>query len=705
MRFKRTFLVIITVGALLIDFVYLISISAIQGVASADAGIIHTALLLIGFSAFVILQNQQDKAPDQKPIRYLFKIVIATVIQLILLGAIQLSDLPVFELDGYRAIPSSMVSIISSAVLGIVSGLLALVIFQALTHLVFIKRRKTTKRNYQILLIIGSIYIALEYSVAPNGLNLIEPHSAMSVVPVLMGLAMLVNAFRFSWIVFLTRREKLASLALTFVGLLFSAAMLVWMSEKGIFTNSLTYFNPAVHAFVSAINTFSVMYMGIGFVSTLLHLPTAKEFDRKKVEISSFQNMGRLMTRVLDYDELTVTSTQLAMDMCEGEYAWIELLVSKSADEKGNYQTYIIPASMKNVTEEEILKLRIDGDRPLQYLSLETRKSLIISDVSRDRRLINRSELSNQFGSIALLPLHSHKGLIGLLCVAKRAAFEFDADMLNGLYAFADMVSIALENSKLIEQSIEKQRMEQELLVAQEMQKKLLPRNLPKSDKFEIAAASIPAYEVGGDYYDLLQMEDGMAGIVIGDVSGKGTSAALYMAQVKGIFQSLGTYIHKPGDLLRRMNSTLCRNTDKKFFVSLLYGLLDTHTGSLLFSRAGHCPLLYVSDSHSEYLKPQGMGLGLNDALPFDKSLEESSIQLKPNDTLVLYTDGITEAKNVHGEEYDVERLSNIVAINSQKSANDILSSIIDDVNIFRASVEAEDDMTLLVIRWHGTQQ
>jgi len=403
----------------------------------------------------------------------------------------------------------------------------------------------------------------------------------------------------------------------------------------------------------------------------------------------------------LDYDELTATSTQLAVEMCEGDFGWIELLDRSPVDEE-SYKTSIIQASLQNITESDINLLKLDDGNVLQYLPLKTGKPLIVSDVRSDKRLAAREALSEVFGSIALIPLQSHKGMIGLLCIAKRNAYEFDSDVLNGLSAFADMVSIALENSKLIEQSIEKQRMEQELLVAQQMQRKLLPGNLPKSEAYEIAAVSVPAYEVGGDYYDILPLENGSIGVVVGDVSGKGASAALYMAQVKGIFQSLGTYIHQPGDLLRRMNSTLCRNTDKKFFVSLLYGLLDTTSGSLVFSRAGHCPLLHISGAESRFIKPRGMGLGLNNTSPFAESLEETRLQLHPDDLIVLYTDGITEAKNAAGEEYDQERLASIVERYKPFRTDEIVSAIVSDVKQFRDTMEAEDDMTVLVLRWNG---
>jgi serine phosphatase RsbU (regulator of sigma subunit) len=271
------------------------------------------------------------------------------------------------------------------------------------------------------------------------------------------------------------------------------------------------------------------------------------------------------------------------------------------------------------------------------------------------------------------------------------------------LTAFADMVSVAIENSTLIRESIVKERMEQELLVAQQMQRSLLPQTLPSSPRFEIAASSIPAYEVGGDYYDVLPLDAVHIGFVVGDVSGKGVSAALYMAQVKGIFQSLSGYGASTRDILIRMNTPLCHSMERKSFISLLYAVLNTETGVLSFSRAGHCPLLHVRSGNSSYLRPEGMALGLDGTERFASSLQEESIQLEADDIVVMYTDGVTEARNPQDEEFQYARLAETVFNSVSEPPEQILRAILHRVRTYSEREEAEDDITVLVLRWRGS--
>jgi serine phosphatase RsbU (regulator of sigma subunit) len=286
------------------------------------------------------------------------------------------------------------------------------------------------------------------------------------------------------------------------------------------------------------------------------------------------------------------------------------------------------------------------------------------------------------------------------LCVTKRNPYEFDRDVITILYAFADMVSVAMENSRLIRESIVKERMEQELLVAQQMQQSLLPQSLPSSPRYDIAARSIPAYEVGGDYYDVQDVGPSKLGMVVGDVSGKGVSAALYMAQLKGMFQTYSAGVSDTGDLLRRLNETLCRSMDRRSFISLLYAMLDTEQGELRFARAGHCPLLCVHDGEARFLQPSGIALGLDAGERFAEALQEERLPLHAGDIVVLYTDGITEARNAEDEQFETERLANVVLSNVSASAGDILDAVLRAVHDFSGRSTADDDMTILVVRW-----
>ncbi|MFA6235191.1 MAG: PP2C family protein-serine/threonine phosphatase, partial [Bacteroidota bacterium] len=601
--------------------------------------------------------------------------------------------------------PASYSALVMTIIIATLGGICAIIVFTSLSRLVFIKRRKNTRRNYIFFTATAGCYILLEYLTGPNGFGLKWLDIATVIAYGLTFIGILVNAFHFSWILVLTRKEKLINLLLSLFGFVFFFILSIYASGGEVLQNALRAYHPMLYAFVLVSFHFGTAYMGIGFASTLLHLPTAKEFDRKKMEINTLQNMSRLITQVFDFDELIATTTHLALEVSEGHAAWLELMPVNGRVKRGDRsfeEIAIVHNSVKNITADDIMAMRTADGKALQQLALSTARPVLVQDFTSDQRLDAATRTLKGIGTMVMVPLSSHGEIIGLLSVTKRDSFAFDKDAVVVLTAFADMVSVAIENSTLIRESIVKERMEQELLVAQQMQRSLLPQELPSSPRFEIAARSIPANEVGGDYYDVLSLNGASIGFVVGDVSGKGVSAALYMAQVKGIFQSLSAGGASTRDILIRMNTPLCKSMERKSFISLLYAVLNTDTGILSFSRAGHCPLLHVRGKTSSYRQPEGMALGLDGTARFANSLREESIQLEADDIVVMYTDGVTEARNTRDEEFQYPRLAETVSSAADKPAEQILHAILHDVRVHSEREEAEDDITVLVLRWRG---
>jgi serine phosphatase RsbU (regulator of sigma subunit) len=292
--------------------------------------------------------------------------------------------------------------------------------------------------------------------------------------------------------------------------------------------------------------------------------------------------------------------------------------------------------------------------------------------------------------------------MIGILYATKGRQDSFDQDDIEVISTFADNVTIAIENSRLIEKSLERERLQREMMLAREMQQRLLPQVIPSDPRYEISAISIPASEVGGDYYDIVNLDTDTLGVVVGDVSGKGVSAAFYMAEVKGIFQSLSKMTQSPKQFLVLANNALCGSIDKKSFVSLVYVILDAGVGKLRIARAGHCPMLYVGRSEIRYVQPTGLGLGLSRDAIFAESTKEEEIILKNGDICVFYTDGVTEARNSAGEEFGYERLLQVVTGHHSDSAQHIRDAIVDAARIHRENGFNDDDLTVLVLQWHG---
>jgi phosphoserine phosphatase RsbU/P len=251
------------------------------------------------------------------------------------------------------------------------------------------------------------------------------------------------------------------------------------------------------------------------------------------------------------------------------------------------------------------------------------------------------------------------------------------------------------------EDQAERERLKAEFNVARKAQENLLPASSPNLPGFGIAALCRPARECGGDLYDFLPLSDGKLGIVVADVSGKGVPAALYMTLTKGLLLSVSETTSDPGEILREVNKHLYEVCKRKTFVTLFLGVLDPLTKTLTYARAGHNPPVWRRQSQqtTEWLKPAGIGLGLNAGKSFNRVLRVEQIQLSQNDLLIFYSDGISEAMNEHQEEYGEERLAEVAAMTDGMGAEESLSAVFVNVSNFLGKELPQDDQTLVVVR------
>lgn len=261
-----------------------------------------------------------------------------------------------------------------------------------------------------------------------------------------------------------------------------------------------------------------------------------------------------------------------------------------------------------------------------------------------------------------------------------------------------------LENYGLpshIKKISERERLKKELEIAAKVQLSLLPKEQPKIAGYEIASISIPAKEAGGDYYDFVKLSDGKIGIAIGDVSGKGVGAAIYMTLTKGILQAHAEENVSPRIVLGKVNKLLYKTIEKNSFVSMFYAILDVNNHSLLYSRAGHNPGIFCSSEkgNSKLLMSQGIALGLEEGKVFQETLTEDTIQINNGDVVVFYTDGFTEAMNEKLQQYGEESLIKLIDNNSDKSPNQILNIILSDVRKFIKDYPQHDDMTIVILK------
>ncbi len=327
---------------------------------------------------------------------------------------------------------------------------------------------------------------------------------------------------------------------------------------------------------------------------------------------------------------------------------------------------------------------RFSGEINVDYLPKE------IKDVFRQ----------NEFQYV--IPIRSKDKLVGTLLIGeKRSESTFQHDDLEFLTAVAKQASVAVENAFLYEELAGQERMKHELEIARRIQIESLPQTTPNIVGLDISGISIPAMEVGGDYFDYLNGNPGELTVIVGDVSGKGTSAALYMSKVQGILRSLHGFGLSPRDLFIRANHLLCGDLEKKSFVTAIGAAFDTRQRSILLSRAGHLPLYYYNAKTRgvERIIPRGLGLGLSAEDIFESEIEEKLIQYATGDVFLFVTDGITEGKQTNGDEFGETRLVKVLATAFASNAENIRDCVINSVSEFAATAEQHDDQTVVVVK------
>lgn len=278
-------------------------------------------------------------------------------------------------------------------------------------------------------------------------------------------------------------------------------------------------------------------------------------------------------------------------------------------------------------------------------------------------------------------------------------------DQLGDLAGSFNQMTGSIET--LLLTAAEKKRLEEELRIARQIQMSLLPRGQLDMPGLGVTALCVPAREVGGDYYDFFPLGPGRLGVLIADVAGKGTSAALYMAELKGLIMALSQTYQSPRQLLIEANRILSDNIDSRSFITMTYAVIDLVNGVMTYARAGHTPLIYLPGPSAvlqgaQVLVPSGMVLGLRidgAVTKFNELLEEKQIPLHTGDVIVFYTDGITEAMNLESDLFGDARLSRIVEEHGHLDSNELRERIIREIEAFVGTADQHDDMTMILIK------
>ncbi len=395
-----------------------------------------------------------------------------------------------------------------------------------------------------------------------------------------------------------------------------------------------------------------------------------RNLDRKIQQLNTIFDIGRELNMTLDQKKIGSLMSFAVMG---------ELLVNKCA-------IFTKEASgMKSLVAKGVDPL-LEGTSEL----IEIAEPQLLDKTTR-------FQTYKGLGFAALIPMRLQDETKGILAIGpKISGAEFDADDLEFLTTLGNQAMTSLENARLFEETLEKQRMEEELNLATNIQQGLLPSELPQLKSYEIAAMNIPSRQVGGDYFDVISISEDLYGIAIADVSGKGAGAALLMANLQASLQALALGEVAIGDMVSRINNLIYRNTALDKFITFFYAQLDIQKNIFTYCNAGHNPPYKVGrDGSIEELIQGGIILGM---MP-DMVFETGHVTLEPGDRIVMFTDGITEAMDVAEEEFGEERVQMTIKDWPDLSAQDLMEKISSEVNQFSDGTPQADDITMVVLK------
>jgi sigma-B regulation protein RsbU (phosphoserine phosphatase) len=324
-------------------------------------------------------------------------------------------------------------------------------------------------------------------------------------------------------------------------------------------------------------------------------------------------------------------------------------------------------------------------------------KSVLTSDAQHDPRFASGTVVLQGVRSVLAVPLGVSEKVFGIIYAdSPIAEGRFTEDHLKVLTTLASVAAIRVENARLVEARFQQERLERELQLAMEIQQRFQPTAPPMVPGYEFQGISFPCYEIGGDYYDFIQRDDGRLVIALGDVSGKGTAAALLMSSLHAAIHAQTGSHDTLVQTISAVNRYLAENIPPNRFVTLFYAELDPESGALSFLNAGHNPPLIVHAAGTvEQLASGGLPLGIK----ADADYREGRTHLQLGDVLVIYSDGVTEAASPNGEEFGPTRLYEVVSRNVDASAAGIRDRIESALTKFSQGTQAADDITLVIVK------
>ncbi|UII27929.1 SpoIIE family protein phosphatase [Fulvivirga maritima] len=640
----------------------------------------QVALSVFILSLFVFFKYRIEKAESVNFVDLLWKVfvtgLLTTIVSLIfrlfltLLGNTKLSENVLF------------LEFIYLINLGLIASFL-ISTFIVWKRLILYQKSKFLLTVWQIFEY--ALLISLLSAVLPIP-GIVEMERYYAAFLILLGVFLSANM---KWVAYLNFKQKWKSILLILLAMFYLGyfAFTVFSLSEDLSKISPQFLNFGGNIFLVSLMSFIFIYSLFSLLVILFNLPTSSVFEQKLEEVVNFQRLSQSIQTEQSEERVYEILLESATSTVFADATWIEIFNSNGPSK---FYTHKISES-----EIQNIKSHINSHKVSGILEPN-------SDRSRNLNKYLSTLRSSRFRSILAFPIYVKNEQVGTLALLKDVSDGFNKEMSKIIDTFTNQAGISIENFRLLSEALENERYKEELKIAKRVQSSLLPKVLDHGIDYDLIAFSEAADEVGGDYYDTFRINKNKIALIISDVSGKGTSAAFHMSQMKGIFHSFAQLDLPPKEFLVRANTALSRCLDKASFITTSYFVINSESQRVEFTRAGHCPTLYYDSEakKASYFQNKGLGLGIIRNDEFANYIQTNCFDYKKNDIIVLYTDGITEAKNDKGEEFGYERLKEFI---EQVSDMDILSiqeDLISALYEFTGSRAIDDDYTTLIIKF-----
>lgn len=564
---------------------------------------------------------------------------------------------------------SLAVSILYAGYMGIVFGMSSSLLFRLMNQRPHALTAKLSLwiLSLSILIVVLQLFLSVQLEV---GIHILSG---------IIGLLGFYNTKGLQWFSGISKHQK-RDLAWSSIVILFSIAIISANYQQITFV-ALNQIMSLAEPFIFAIGIWLLLIAGRLSIIAINSLPTAGLIDRKTLEFSALSELTAIASTTQNYQLILENAVHLIEKAIE-----VNGLYGKICIQDSQFETYYGDLG----TELSIIHSNSE------FISWKEQQSSIGNLFETPQSMDPHNLL--RIKSIVSLTIQIDRNKHAEILLAHEVPYHFTPEDEIILSTFADSLRIAIINASLLTIEIEHQKFEQEMEIARGVQNSLLPQNIPMPAHYSIATYSMPSKIVGGDFYDVFEMDNGNTCIIIADVSGKGIPAAFWMATIRGILLSLQYGGFSPKDILIHLQRSLADILDPHVFITASCLILEKSSSSIQYARAGHMPLLRFHEETLTEYKPRGLGIGLTKNIEFfDENLEEISLQLEDNEMLILFTDGLTDLP-MHDNESEQYSSMKRFLHESNMNPKSLIEVIDREIQIFQKS-NLVDDITVISVK------